>query len=120
MALTETQKSQLRKYLGYPERFHQTRPEFELALVALQGTATGEAQVLAELARLVIIDSRLDDAPDRLRASTVGTITLNPMEIGALRSEGKRIVRRIANIMGCEVNGSAFGGGWPSNVLNQG
>lgn len=124
MALSAQQKSQLRIYLGYPARFHQTQPELEQAILALEGVAADETEVATLLAKLTTpvtgIDARLEDAHDRLQAAKVGSIELNPMEIGALRSEGRRIVRRIASLMGVQVLADAYGGGVTNNAMHQG
>lgn len=114
MALTAQQQSQLRIYLGYPARFHQTQPELEQAILALAGVPVDETEVATLLTKLTDpttgIDARLADALDRLQASAVGSITLNAGEVGALRSEGRRIVGRIASLMGVKVRGDAFSG----------
>lgn len=124
MALSAQQQSQLRIYLGYPARFHQMRPELEQAILALAGVPVDETEVASLLALLTTpvtgIDARLVDAMDRLQASAVGSITLNPAEIGALRSEGRRIVRRIASLMGVTIQADAFGGGRLNNDFHQG
>jgi len=124
MALTATQKSQLRVYLGYPARFHQIQPELEQAFSALEGVPDDEALVVVLLGKLATavtgVDARLEDAHDRLQASTVGSITLNPGEIGALRSEGRRIVGRIASLMGVTVQADAFSGFRIGNSFEQG
>lgn len=119
MAFTTEQKAQIRKYLGWPGRFHQLRPDLENAFLALD--ADDSAQVLAELTLLTApttgIDARLADALDRLQASAVGSITLNRGEIGFLRAEGRRIVQRMANLLGVRILGSAYGGGPTDNRL---
>lgn len=124
MALTATQKSQLRIFLGYPARFHQTQPELEQAILALEGVPDDEAQVATLLAKLTTavtgIDARLEDAYDRLQAKKVGSIELNDGEIGALRSEGRRVIRRIASLMGVKVRADAYGGGVLDNSFSQG
>lgn len=109
--MTEGQKAQIRKYLGYPERFHQTRPELEMALSALETRPEGEAEVLAELAKAVDMDTRITSALARIKAAVVGSITLNPHEIPMLRSEGRRAVGRMASILGVPVLRDAFSGG---------
>jgi hypothetical protein len=119
MSLSAQQQSQLRIYLGYPARFHQTQPELEQAILALVGVPADETEVASLLTKLTDpttgIDFRLGDALDRLQASKVGSIELNPAEIGMLRSEGRRIVARIAHLMGVTVRGDAFAGKGPIN-----
>ena len=68
------------------------------------------------------IDARLEDAYDRLQASAVGSIKLNAGEIGALRSEGRRIVGNIATLMGVMIMADAYGAGrmGGSNEFHQG
>ncbi len=120
--LTEAERSAIRKYLGWPGRFHDEHPALEQGFLAL--TVDDEVEVRRELERITDPDTgievRLTEALDRLAARALGTITLNPMEIAALRSEGRRAVARIAALMGVQVLSNAFGVGKLDNRLRFG
>ncbi len=122
MALTEAQRLQVRLFLGWQDGFGQfdsrleqalnhvnNRPEL-LALVtnALDGDPPGL------LACLQDIDTKLRASHPRLKASVVGSITLNPGEVKQLRSEGTRFVKRLAAIIGVEVRSNPFSSGTAS------
>jgi hypothetical protein len=122
MALTAQNKADIRTYLGWSARFHQTDSRLEQAMSALETEPEHEkwitntlAPVAGEprgiLAELVAIDAKLDDAHNRLKALKVGSIDL-PIrnEINTLRSEGRRHVSRMATILGVEVRHDVYSG----------
>ena len=112
MALTGTQKAQVRYYLGWSARYFQFDSRLEQAMDSIAGVADSEALVVAALATLADIDASLLDAHSRLKAKAVGSITLpGGQELALLRSEGRRFVGRIAATLGCEVRFDVFGGG---------
>jgi hypothetical protein len=109
---TETERSAIRKWLGYPARFWDIYPQLQLALNAMDAaTEEDRTTVRAVLTALDAIDTSLTDAHNRLKASVVGSIVLNSGEIGALRSEGRRHVGRLAALLSCPVLRDPFSGG---------
>ncbi len=114
--LTNGQRMQIRLYLGWSERFHQTDSQLEQAMNALDSSQStdAEALILTVIMALIDIDTRLVDALRRLKATQVASITLpGPMEIAMLRSEGRRLVGRIASLLGVEVRHDVFSGSGP-------
>lgn len=109
MALTEAQRTSIRLYLGWGERFHQFDSRLEQAFEAM-GTRP-EAELLITdtlanggiLASLLDIDSKLVDAHKRVKADTVGSIKLNRRELKQLYRDGNRFVGRLARMLGVPV-----------------
>jgi hypothetical protein len=114
MALTEEQKFKLRLYLGWSERFHQHDSALEQAFSALESRPSAENGTIALLAECERIDSAITAAEGRLKATTVGSIELNTMEINQLRDRGRQFVGRIASILGVEVRNDVFSGALPT------
>jgi hypothetical protein len=109
VAFSETERSQIRKYLGWSGRFFQTDSRLEQAMNAV--SAETEARVREELARCVALDVKIDDCSKRFKAAVVGSITLpGPMELQLLRSQGKQAVGRIASTLGVEVRADTYSG----------
>lgn len=108
-ALTGAQKADIRLYVGWSARFHQEDSRLEHALLALDGDADAQAQVLALVAACKTIDTDLTAAHARLKASEVGSIKLNASELLARRSEGRRLVGRICTILDVERKHDVFG-----------
>ena len=111
MALTDAQKADTRAALGWSARFHQFDSRLEQAMSALATEPDHESQVITLLASVADIETKLVAAHSRLKASKVGSIDLNPMEIQMLRKEGKRFVGKIASILGVETRRDIFSSG---------
>lgn len=120
MALTDTQKAQVRFYLGYQDQFRNMNTTLESQLSA---GLSAEAEVIvgATLVSLAAVDTQLTAAHGRLKALKVGSITLTgDGEVKALRSEGRMYVGRIASLYGVQpindVYAEAAGGGAASSM----
>lgn len=118
MALTETQRAHIREVLGWQSLFHQHGPgnRVESAMTAIGENPEDEATVVSLLGKLTTLDGLIEGAYSRLRAQVVGSITLNAGEIGQLKSEGRRLCKTLAAILGvtiprCKYGGSTVGGG---------
>lgn len=122
MALTESQKAEIRRYAGWSARFHQTDSRLEMAMLALESTPEHEAQITNALAgsppgllaQLADIDAKIAAATSRLKASKVGSIELNPAEMYELRRIGRQFATRLCSILGVERRTDAFGAGGTS------
>jgi hypothetical protein len=114
MALSETEKAQIRMYLGWSQRHFQDNPRLEMAFSAV--TAEAEVIIKAELASCILFDQRIDAATKRFKAHEVGSITLQgETELSLLRSLGRQHVGRIARTLGVDVMHDVFSGASPSS-----
>lgn len=117
MALTDTQKAEVRRALGWSARFHQFDSRLEQAMSALDTEPEHELQItdtLANngiLANIANVQSEMREAHARLKADKVGSILLRKEELRQLRQEGDRWVKDLARLLGVETrNGGLFGG----------
>jgi len=109
VALTASDKADVRFFLGWSARFHQSDSRLEQAMSALDTEPEAEALVLAAIVSCKDIDTKLTDAHGRLKAMKVGSIDLpGDREIQTLRKEGRRHVGRIALTLGVEVRHDVF------------
>jgi hypothetical protein len=109
MALTDSEKSLIRRYLGYPEvtpvtiiqsgtaRFAQTA--FVLEQNMLNLTPSGEMQVRAILAQLATSRTEIDASLGRLKAAKVGSITLNAAEMKQRKTHDRWLVCQLAAVL---------------------
>ncbi len=75
---------------------------------ALDTEPESEALVIARLADIAGMRTKLLDSHGRLKASTVGSIKLNPVEVQNLRSEGARFCNDIASNLGVGIRHNIF------------
>lgn len=119
MALTAANKADIRYFLGWSARFHQSDSRLEQAMSALDTELEAQALVLADIVKAKDIDTRLTDAYLRLKAIKLGSIDLPVRnEIDLLRSEGRRFVGRIAATLGVEVRHDVFAGRGPKSFAS--
>ncbi len=119
MALTDTQKAEVRLYLGYSDASRGGPGDLERALVSLSTPA--ETQVAALLTSLAGIDTRLAASWDRQKVLKAEDVVLaGEGELRALRGEGSRLVRRLATILGVPVGESPFQSSMSSGIARRG
>lgn len=112
MALTAQNKADIRYYLGYSARYFFTDTILESAMRSIESDPEAEAQVLADVARLQALDTRIEGVYDRLKALRVCDIYVaGKKEMCALKSEGRRIVGRIASTIGVPTRHDVYGSG---------
>ena len=112
MALTDQNKADIRYYLGYSARYYHTDTVLEGAMSSLESDAEAETQVLADIVKLQALDTRIEGTYDRLKVLKVCDIQLaHKKEMCLLRSEGRRIVGRIASTIGVPVRHDVYGSG---------
>jgi hypothetical protein len=119
MALSLTQRAQVRLYCGWSARFWQMDSRLEQAMNALASNAEEETIVTDLLTQLVAHDARFTAAYTRLKALAVGKITLpGHGELMALRSEGRRFSGRLASILGVAIRHDVWSGRGPSEFAS--
>lgn len=112
MAFTETQKVEIRTWLGWSERFHQENTALEMAMSAVGQIAEAQAKVEEILTKLDSIETAITSALGRLKALKVGSIGLpGEKEIAVLRQEGRRWVGKLADRFGVDVEDDVFSPG---------
>lgn len=123
MAWNESDRATLRSYLGFPALFLQADPRLESAMTSVQSEADGgtrpdastELQIRRWLAQLATIESRLEQLWDEAEALKVEELGVDPMRaMVLLRSEGRRIVGRIARALGTAPRHDVFSGAQPN------
>jgi len=137
VALTGPQKAKCRQYLGWAFGFNDRDSHLEQSFSGLE-TKPDEELLITDtlsnggiLASIEDIDAKLVLAHKRLKASKVGDIVLNRMEIKDLCKEGNRFVGRLSRMLGVEVrDGGGFstsspagrtqgGGHYPGNYIGK-
>jgi len=104
MALTASQRTEVRFYMGYSHRFNQSDDHLEKSMNSLASDADAEAKVIVVLAKLVTIDTNIEAVYPRLKATKVCDIDVaGCKEMGAFKSEGRRQVGRLASILAVPV-----------------
>ena len=114
--LSPAQRESVRFYLGWSARFHQIDSALEQALSAVGFDPETEARITNPisgtppglLSLLEDVDAKLLGGHGRLKASQVGSITLNAAEIDQLRGEGRRHAARLAAVLGVVVRVDVF------------
>lgn len=123
MAWTEADRATIRSYLGFPALFLQADPRLEAAMTAVQSEADGgvrpdgstELQIRGWLTQLAAIETRLESLWDEAEALKVDELGVDPMRaVALLRSEGRRIVGRLARALGTSPRHDVFSGAEPN------
>lgn len=127
MALTATQQTQIRQYLGYADlnRYKNTRLEGVIA----SGILSPEAETLVGqiLLQLVAVDAALTGtggtAGDALAKAGIKAVDeiqfFQGQTVADLRKIGRQLVGRLSVMFGVPPYGDAFGeGGWPGDAYS--
>lgn len=119
MALTDAQKAQIRRYLGYPDVNRLLHHQLEGALVAI--SAAGETEISGLLAQLATLDAQLQASWGRQKVKKAENVVLaGPDEICALRHEGRRLVGALATLLDVSVRASPFDSGSSVGIAGRG
>ena len=102
MALTSSQKSKIVQLLGYGGKVLQENSVIynkttNDRLESLPGDV--EELIVSYLAGIAVIEEQIATAPTRLIAKKVGDIELNNQELEDLRSERKRMIMELSNLI---------------------
>lgn len=115
MAFTGAERVQIRMYTGWGNRFTQYDDALERAMETLGNDPDAQALVQSLLTELTRIDTAITAAESRLKASEVGSIALNPLEVDQLRGRGRQFAARLCRAIGVEARGDAFDPSLPTS-----
>lgn len=119
MALTDTQKASVRRFLGYPDVNRELSLELEGAMTAL--SAEGEAVVIELLDQLAELDATLRSSWTRQKVKRAEEVELwGADEIKALRQEGSRLANELAAVLDVDIRRNVFGGGARTGIAGRG
>lgn len=119
MAFTDSQKADIRRFLGYTDRSQGYYSLLEGVMTVV--SADAEAKVGTILTDLGTIETTLRESWGRQKVKRVEDIYLAGIdEIKALRSEGNRLARHIASILGVQVRVYPFFSGGSSGIAGRG
>jgi hypothetical protein len=111
MALSDSSKAQIRLYLGYSGKYFQIDSVLEQAMNSV--AADPDMQTILEtlIARCQDVDAKLQASDNRqkMQSADQGAIVYRgPVELAALRSQGRMAVGRMAAMLGVECRHDAF------------
>jgi hypothetical protein len=121
MGLNETQKADVRLFLGWQARFHSIDSSLELAMRALDEASNADAldQIVRAiddtkgpgiLAMIKAIDAKIHDDDIMAGVEAAGSIHLKaPEGLGVMRSKGRMWCARMASLLGVRVRSDYFG-----------
>lgn len=110
MALTDTQKASIRRYLGYPDWVQGSYSLLEGRMQVL--SAAGEAQVTALLTDIANVETRIKATYTVQHVKRAEEVELQgPEGVASLRQEGRRLVEQLAAMFGVPVERNAFSTG---------
>ena len=127
MALTDTQKSQIRLYLGYSDQSRNTPVHWPLENAMLALSSTAETIVTGILTQLATVDADLTTVSGSSRAGLKsvdnGGVVWQDSVVApqsAVSAQGRRLVQRLARTLGVGVVQDMFGSGPTSGLMGLG
>lgn len=112
MALTDTQKASIRRYLGYPDWRQGAYSLLEGRMSVLSDE--GEIEVEGLLTDIGTIETRIKAIYSLQHVTRAEEVELRgPEGVASLRMEGRRLVEQLAAMLGVPIERNAFatGGG---------
>lgn len=119
MALEDSDKAQIRMYLGYSGKYFQVDSILEQAMISVSADSDLQTLLLQQVARCQDVDAKLQAADNRqkLQSADQGAIVYRgPTELAALRSQGRMAVGRLAALLGVPVRHDAFSSSLANNA----
>jgi hypothetical protein len=111
MALTETERTRIRRYLGWSDRYIATDNNLQQALVSVDSRAETVTEIRTLLARCDQLEIDIIAAQRRLKAYKVGSLELpGGDEIDKLRDMGRQWTGQLGRLLGVAARGDAWGG----------
>lgn len=119
MALTDAQKAQVRRYLGFPDVGRESDGLLEGAMDAL--SVEGEALVVVILTALADIQTKLSAAQTRMQIVQIEDVKFaGGDEVKGLWAEGNRLAADLAVTLGITARRRPFGGGGGTRMTYRG
>lgn len=117
MALTLTERATIRRLGGWALAPLDREGDVERALnaVDLQG-AEVLTEIRSRLTKLATIETQKTSALGRIKASNIGSIATNPLELDRINEEGADEVVALYGVLNCPINSNYFA---PSGGDNQ-
>lgn len=128
MAFSETQKTQIRRYLGYPDVYRQANTRLESAIEVVGSRPETQTLIEADLASLATIEAKLSGSV----LSSAGVKKVDEIEffqngsLSVTRQEGRRICGRLSITFGVPIASDVFssmgyqGDAWMHNIIPMG
>ncbi len=119
MAFTETERVQIRRWLGFPAIFQQADPILESAITAVQSTADGGARpdnstelaIRGYLTELGTLETKWKDLYDQMQAFKLNNLTVDPLRgLAGIRQLGRQYVGHIADALSTKPRRDVFSG----------
>lgn len=123
MALSNANRVEIRRCLGWSARFRQFDSRLEQAMNALDAMFSTDPdttnEVLGFLTSIQNVEAEILSAHTNLQAMKLGSIELDGVkQIGMLRSEGRRFVGQLAATLGVPVRHDIFSGRAPQSFAS--
>ena len=107
MALTDAQRAEVRRFLGYPDASAGLYSQLEGRMTAI--SAAGEATVVAVLTDLATLETKLKAIWSTAHVTRAEEVELaSPSGMAALRQEGRRLCWALGQILGSSVERTPF------------
>ncbi len=104
MAFTETERVQIRRYMGATALYQNQDTRLESAITTVSNNAAQESEVRdVLLVKLISIDAQLENTWPQATAAAARDVKVDAARgMVMLRSEGRRFAKRLAAILGFE------------------
>ena len=128
MAFSDAQKTQIRRYLGYPDVYRQANTRLESAIDVVGSPHDTQPRTETDLAALAAIETKLSGSV----LSSAGVRKVDEIEffqngiLDITRKEGRRICGRLSVTFGVPLASDVFGtsgyggDGWMQNITPMG
>jgi hypothetical protein len=115
MPLTSEDRAKIRFYMGWQSRFFQTDSSLERAMSAVDAEPYAAGILQGLITRCEDLDTKLADADKRQKLGVAEDITFRgPIEIAALRSQGRQTVGRMAALLGVPIRHDVYSASAPA------
>lgn len=119
MALTDTEKSQIRRWLGYPDINRLHHPGLEGAMLAV--STEGEVIIREILAELTVINTQIAADRTKSQVTRVEDVYFSGSDgLESLREDARRLVCDLAALLDVQVRRLPFSSGGNTGIALRG